>query len=82
MIIGTDMKKKPYIAQFSEYDLSIQAQPVKNADTNERSHHKTSKNTNIFLFFFIRPVTRRITEDNKNSKKIGIIITFFYFYVV
>ncbi len=74
MMIGTEMKKKPYIAQFSEYDLSSQARQVKNPDTNESSHNNAFRSKIMALLLLMKPRMRRTAERARNKKMIGNIM--------
>lgn len=78
IMIGSEMKKKPYIAQFSEYDLSSQAQPTKNADTSEHSHNIMDRAERIFLLILKTPMTIRVPEIATKRITMGISMQFFF----
>ena len=77
MMPGREMKRTPYIAQFSEYDLSSQAHPTKNAERIEHSHKRTESTARAVLFFFTPPTTTRATERMMYRDTAGISMGFF-----
>ena len=72
IMIGSEMKKKPYIAQFSEYRLSNHAQPTKNAETRAHNHHKTDAAAKTRLLLLRTPKMMSTTESATKTKTIGI----------
>jgi hypothetical protein len=79
MITGREMKRTPYIAQFSEYDLSSQAHPTKNAERIEHSHKRTESAARAVLLFFALPTMTRATARMMYRDTAGISMGFFAF---
>jgi len=77
IMMGSEIKKKPYIAQFSEYALSSHAQPTKNADTSEHSHNIMDRAERIFLLVLKTPMIIRVTDIVTKRIIMGISMQFF-----
>jgi len=78
IMMGSEIKKKPYIAQFSEYALSSQAQPTKNADTSEHSHNIMDRAGRIFLLVLKTPMIIRVTDIVTKRIIMGISMQFIF----
>jgi len=72
MMTGREMKRTPYIAQFSEYDLSSHPQLTKYADKSEESHSKTDRATRKFLLLLTPPTIRIVSMRVMNETMTGI----------
>jgi len=66
------MNSTPYIAQFSEYDLSSQAHPTKKADRREDSHNRIASAAKTVPLFFSPPTIISIVEITMYNKTAGI----------